>query len=156
MWTPFSSRALRYAGRVATRVLPSPVTISEMLPRCSTAPPTICPPTCRCSFNGRARSRREAHAHVLEASRATPVGQPFAKLRRQPLQLGVAEGQHFFFQLVDLVQQGAGDDGVFFAVAGTQIPQGADVALVAGAEQPGHEADDAFGKAVKSVAQSFK
>ena len=37
--TPLPESALRYDGSVATRVLPSPVFISAMLPRCSAAPP---------------------------------------------------------------------------------------------------------------------
>ena len=35
-WTPLPSSALRYAGSVATSVLPSPVFISAIVPRCST------------------------------------------------------------------------------------------------------------------------
>ena len=36
---PFPARALRYMGQVATRVLPSPVFISEIMPLCRTIPP---------------------------------------------------------------------------------------------------------------------
>ena len=40
--TPFPVSALRNTGRVATRVLPSPVAISAILPLCSTTPPNNC------------------------------------------------------------------------------------------------------------------
>ena len=39
MCTPLPDRAFKYAGRVATNVLPSPVAISEILPWCKTTPP---------------------------------------------------------------------------------------------------------------------
>src|SRR5882762_3908045 len=42
MCTPRPERALRYAGKVATSVLPSPVRISEILPSCRTMPPISC------------------------------------------------------------------------------------------------------------------
>ena len=38
-WTPLPSSAFRYAGSVATSVLPSPVRISAILPWCRTMPP---------------------------------------------------------------------------------------------------------------------
>ena len=59
MCTPLPVSALRYAGSVATSVLPSPVFISAILPLCSTMPPSIC------TSKWRMRSVR------LEASRTT-------------------------------------------------------------------------------------
>src|SRR5687767_1283221 len=59
MCTPLPVSALRYAGSVATSVLPSPVFISAILPLCSTMPPSIC------TSKWRMRNVR------LEASRTT-------------------------------------------------------------------------------------
>ena len=38
-WTPFPAKAFKYAGRDATKVLPSPVLISAILPWWTTIPP---------------------------------------------------------------------------------------------------------------------
>ena len=37
--TPFPEREFKYAGKVETKVFPSPVFISAILPLCSISPP---------------------------------------------------------------------------------------------------------------------
>ena len=81
-------------------------------------------------------------------------GQAFAELRRQRGQFVIAEGVHLLFELVDLVEQQAGDDGGRIAgLAAGNVAELADVALVGGAEQPQQEATDVVGQAGEAVAQ---
>src|SRR5882724_8885006 len=62
MWTPRPVSAFRYAGSVATSVLPSPVAISAILPAWSTMPPISCMSKCRMATVRRAASRHTANA----------------------------------------------------------------------------------------------
>ncbi len=57
---------------VATRVLPSPVFISAMLPRCSAAPPITWTSKCRLSSTRRLASRTVANASGSSDSSVSP------------------------------------------------------------------------------------
>src|SRR5215470_5679057 len=72
MWTPSPPSALRYAGSVATRVLPSPVAISAILPSCSTMPPISCTSKWRIPSARRAASRHTANASGNTSSISAP------------------------------------------------------------------------------------
>src|SRR6266850_666257 len=68
MWTPRPVSAFRYAGSVATRVLPSPVAISAMIPSWSTMPPISWTSKWRMPTVRRAASRHTANASVRTSS----------------------------------------------------------------------------------------
>src|SRR5215510_2976127 len=72
MCTPLPVRALRYAGSVATSVLPSPVAISAIFPAWSTMPPISCTSKCRMATVRRAASRHTANA----SGRTSSIGSP--------------------------------------------------------------------------------
>ncbi len=72
-WTPFPSRAFKYAGSVATRVLPSPVTISAMAPLWSTMPPINWTSKWRMPRFRRPASRQTAKASVSTSSSVSPL-----------------------------------------------------------------------------------
>src|SRR6267143_1554126 len=72
MWTPLPRRALRYAGSVATSVLPSPVAISAIFPSCRTMPPMSCTSKCRMPTERRAASRQTAKASGSTSSISAP------------------------------------------------------------------------------------
>src|SRR6266850_1642181 len=72
MWTPLPVSALRYAGSVATRVLPSPVAISAILPSWSTMPPMSCTSKCRMPSERRPASRHTANASGSTSSTSAP------------------------------------------------------------------------------------
>src|SRR5215470_6855050 len=72
MWTPRPVRAFRYAGSVATSVLPSPVAISAILPSCSTMPPISWTSKCRMPTVRRAASRQTAKASGRTSSSSSP------------------------------------------------------------------------------------
>src|SRR5438105_2031589 len=65
MWTPRPVSPLRYAGSVATSVLPSPVAISAILPSWSTMPPMSCTSQCRIRTGPR-RLRGRGSARITE------------------------------------------------------------------------------------------
>src|SRR3712207_5620366 len=69
---PLPVSALRYAGRTPVSVLPSPVRISAMLPRCSAAPPMSCTRKCRWPRVRVAASRTTAKASGRRWSRVSP------------------------------------------------------------------------------------
>ena len=73
MCTPSPGKALRYAGRVAMSVLPSPVRISAMRPRCKARPPTSWTSKCRIPRVRRAASRTTAKASGASLSKASPA-----------------------------------------------------------------------------------
>src|SRR6266545_4320016 len=73
MCTPSPARAFRYAGMVATRVFPSPVFISAMLPSCRTIAPITWTSKCRWPIVRRAASRTEANASGSRSSRLSPA-----------------------------------------------------------------------------------
>src|SRR5204863_274109 len=64
--------ALRYAGSVATSVLPSPVATSAIVPLCSTMPPMSCTSKCRMPTERRAASRQTANASGSTSSISAP------------------------------------------------------------------------------------
>src|SRR5262245_29120132 len=72
MWTPRPVRAFRYAGSVATSVLPSPVAISAIVPSCSTMPPISWTSKCRMPTVRRAASRQTAKASGRTSSSSSP------------------------------------------------------------------------------------
>src|SRR5919198_1837796 len=72
MWTPLPVSALRYAGSVATSVLPSPVAISAIVPLCSTMPPMSWTSKCRMLSVRRAASRHTANASGSTSSSSSP------------------------------------------------------------------------------------
>src|SRR5215470_6007425 len=72
MWTPRPVRAFRYAGSVATSVLPSPVAISAILPSCSTMPPISWTSKCRMPTVRRDASRQTAKASGRMSSSGSP------------------------------------------------------------------------------------
>src|SRR6266850_6843381 len=72
MWTPLPVSALRYAGSVATSVLPSPVAISAIVPSCRTMPPMSCTSKCRMPSERRAASRHTANASGSTFSTSAP------------------------------------------------------------------------------------
>src|SRR6266446_2064632 len=78
MCTPLAERALRYAGSVATSVLPSPVAISAILPSCRTIPPMSCTSKWRMPSERRAASRQTANASGSTSSISAP---PARRLR---------------------------------------------------------------------------
>src|SRR6266446_6006896 len=78
MCTPLPERALRYAGSVATSVLPSPVAISAILPSCRTIPPMSCTSKWRMPSERRAASRQTANASGSTSSISAP---PARRLR---------------------------------------------------------------------------
>src|SRR6185503_1689166 len=71
-WTPLPASALRYAGSVATSVLPSPVFISAILPRWRTMPPISCTSKCRMFSVRRPASRTTAKASGSTSSSDSP------------------------------------------------------------------------------------
>src|SRR2546427_6809302 len=77
MWTPRPLNALRYAGSVATSVLPSPVAISAMVPSCSTMPPMSWTSKWRMPTLRRAASRQTAKASVRTSSTVSPPARRF-------------------------------------------------------------------------------
>src|SRR3989442_2412802 len=72
MCTPRPVRPLRYAGKVATSVLPSPVAISAIFPSWSTMPPISWTSKCRIPTVRRAASRQTANASGRMSSRGSP------------------------------------------------------------------------------------
>src|SRR5437867_4090237 len=68
MWTPRPVSAFRYAGSVATSVLPSPVAISAMVPSWSTMPPINWTSKWRMPTVRLAASRQTANASVRTSS----------------------------------------------------------------------------------------
>src|SRR5438105_3570871 len=79
MCTPLPVSALRYAGSVATSVLPSPVAISAIVPSCSTMPPMSWTSKCRMLSVRRAASRHTAKASGSTSSTPSPSA---TRLRR--------------------------------------------------------------------------
>src|SRR5213592_4763716 len=73
MCTPCPAREFRYAGMVATRVFPSPVFISAMLPSCRAMAPMTWTSKCRWPIVRRAASRTEANASGSTSSRLSPA-----------------------------------------------------------------------------------
>src|SRR6266571_2015998 len=76
MWTPRPVRPFRYAGSVATSVLPSPVAISAIVPSWSTMPPI--------SWTSKWRIptvRRAASRHTAKASGRTSSSVPSRSIR---------------------------------------------------------------------------
>ena len=80
MCTPRPVSAFRYAGSVATRVLPSPVAISAIVPSCSTMPPMSC--TSKWRIRTRATRRLAARGEGLgqEVVELLAAGEPLAEL----------------------------------------------------------------------------
>ena len=70
--TPRPVSALRYAGSVETSVLPSPVFISAIQPKCSAAPPMTWTSKWRWPSTRRAASRTVANASGSRSSRSSP------------------------------------------------------------------------------------
>src|SRR2546426_504686 len=77
MWTPRPVRPLRYAGSVATSVLPSPVAISAILPSWRTMPPISWTSKGRMPTVRRAASRATANASGSSASTDSPASRRF-------------------------------------------------------------------------------
>src|SRR5438132_7190286 len=77
MWTPRPVRPLRYAGSVATSVLPSPVAISAILPSWRTMPPISWTSKGRMPTLRRAASRATAKASGSSASTDSPASRRF-------------------------------------------------------------------------------
>src|SRR5947209_5555096 len=77
MWTPRPVRPLRYAGSVATSVLPSPVAISAILPSWRTMPPISWTSKGRMPTVRRAASRATANASGSSASTDPPASRRF-------------------------------------------------------------------------------
>src|ERR1700744_4335579 len=71
MCTPLPASAFRYTGNVATRVLPSPVFISAILPECRTMPPIICTSKWRMPTARLPASRTTAKASGSSSSSAS-------------------------------------------------------------------------------------
>src|SRR5882724_10909185 len=77
MWTPRPVSAFRYAGSVATSVLPSPVAISAIVPSWSTMPPISWTSKCRMPTVRRAASRQTAKASGRTSSSGSPSSMRF-------------------------------------------------------------------------------
>src|SRR5439155_926570 len=77
MWTPRPVSPLRYAGSVATSVLPSPVAISAILPSWRTIPPISWTSKGRMPTVRRAASRATANASGSSASTDSPASRRF-------------------------------------------------------------------------------
>src|SRR3989441_23868 len=77
MWTPRPVRPLRYAGSVATSVLPSPVAISAILPSWRTMPPISWTAKGRTPAVRRPASRAPATASGSSASTDPPASRRF-------------------------------------------------------------------------------
>src|SRR3989454_4771369 len=77
MWTPRPVRPSRYAGSVATSVLPSPVAISAILPSWRTMPPISWTSKGRMPTVRRAASRATANASGSSASTDSPASRRF-------------------------------------------------------------------------------
>src|SRR5881397_41120 len=77
MWTPRPVSPLRYAGSVATSVLPSPVAISAILPSWRTIPPISWTSKGRMPTVRRAASRATANASGGSASTDSPASRRF-------------------------------------------------------------------------------
>src|SRR6266850_8079387 len=77
MWTPRPVRPFRYAGSVATSVLPSPVAISAIVPSWSTMPPISWTSKWRIPTVRRAASRHTAKASGRTPSRGSPPSMRF-------------------------------------------------------------------------------
>src|SRR4051812_33948896 len=73
MWTPFPARELRTAGKVAVRVLPSPVLISAIEPSWSTMPPISCTSKWRWPRARLPASRVRAKDSGSSSSSASPL-----------------------------------------------------------------------------------
>src|SRR5215211_5514100 len=79
MCTPSPVRALRYAGRVEVRVLPSPVFISAMWPLWRATPPTSCTSKWRLPRVRTLASRTAANASGSRSSRVWPSARRLRK-----------------------------------------------------------------------------
>ena len=87
------SNAFKYTGAVATRVLPSPVPISAMLPRCRIIPPISWTSNCLIP-----NTRREASLMTANASgRISSKVSPFASRALNSLVLFAKEESLSFF-----------------------------------------------------------
>ena len=92
--TPSPLRALRYAGSVATRVLPSPVRISEMRPWCRVMPPTSCTSKWRIFSVRTRRLANDGESLGKQLVQRGPTLQAFAELCRLCAQLLVRKPLH--------------------------------------------------------------
>ena len=72
MCTPLRLNAFKYAGNVATNVLPSPVAISATTPLCNKAPPTNCTSKCLKPSSLLDASRTAANASTSTSSSVSP------------------------------------------------------------------------------------
>ena len=102
--TPLPGSAFRYAGSVATSVLPSPVRISAILPWCSTMPPISCTSKWRMPSVRRDASRTAAKASGSRFVEVLAAGEALAELGGLALELLVAQRLERVFQRI-----GAGD-----------------------------------------------
>src|SRR5258705_1459590 len=95
MCTPRPVSAFRYAGKVATSVLPSPVAISAIVPLWSTMPPISCTSKWRIPTLRRAASRQTAKASGRISSSGSPPSIRFLNssdfARRPASSSGVSE-----------------------------------------------------------------
>ena len=73
----FSFERIQVDGRVATRVLPSPVFISAMRPLCRIMPPINCTSKCRMFKLRRDISRQTAKASGRMSSSVSPASRRF-------------------------------------------------------------------------------
>ena len=91
---------------VATRVLPSPVFISAILPWCSTMPPMTWTSKGRIPRTRTEASRAVAKASGNRSSRGSSAVQALLEAGGFGLELGVGQGPVFRLQVGDVVHQG--------------------------------------------------
>ena len=128
MWTPLPGSALRYAGSVATRVLPSPVAISAILPWWSTMPPISWTSKWRMPTVRRAASRHHREGLRQQLVELRAVGQALAEL------VGAARGGPSSDERPAVPASSA-------LMSATTGPHPLDVALVLGAEDLAEDRD---------------
>ena len=102
MWTPRPVSAFRYDGKVDTSVLPSPVFISAIEPRCRIDAADhldVVVALARGALGRLAHRGKGLGQQVVEGS---PLSMTLAEVRRAPAQGGVGERNQLGLELIDL------------------------------------------------------
>src|SRR5438132_14075053 len=74
---------------------------------------------------------------------------------REVLERFIRHGQHDGFELIDLIQVRAGNDGVRIGRSPADVAERADHALVRRAEQASEKTDDALGDGTEFIGKPF-
>ena len=102
---------MRYTGRVETRVLPSPVFISAIQPKCRAAPPISWTSKWRWPMVRLAASRTVAKASTSRSLSSSPAVQALPELDRPVGERLVAQGLDLGLELVDVRHQAPAGPG---------------------------------------------